>query len=121
MLLLLCVDDICREAKLIVSISMLVLQKSGQSRLSFFPAHRKARLCADSRPVVLLVPHDLRLMALDRCSLHGQVSRADRLDSHRQVLNRLLGVGLHFHSGTTSGVQPLSRRSCRKTRTTTLF
>ena len=37
---------------------MLMLQKSDQSQLSFFPAHRKARLCTDSQPIVLLVQHD---------------------------------------------------------------
>ena len=31
----------------------------------------------------------LRLMTLDRCPLHDQVSRADRLDSFQQMFDRL--------------------------------
>ena len=57
MLFFICVADISCEAKLFVSISMLMLQKSGRSRLSFSLAYRKARLCTDSQPIVLFVQH----------------------------------------------------------------
>ena len=92
-----------------------MLQRSGQSRLSFFPAHRKAGLCTGSRQSCCSFNMALGCVTLDKCSLRNQVSSASRLDTLHQVLNRLLCIGLHFHSCITSGFQPLSHPFRNKT------
>ena len=50
---------------------MLMLQKSGQ--LSFFPVHRKARLCTEFHQPYCSFNMTLRCMTLDKCSLSNRV------------------------------------------------
>ena len=96
MSLLFCVADICWEARLNVSASML--QKSGQPRPSSFPARRKAGLCTDAQPVALFVRHVLEIrdswLVLDARSCQPRTSTCQlSADARSLALNH---TGISF-------------------------